>query len=223
MDRLRLTEPLPIALDESFGRRAVRTRLQMDLGRRYYADRVSLASFEVYHPSQADVLKRLKAILGQWPGRLLDGHGLIFYGPVGTGKDHLMAAMLHVATAMHGLECRWYNGQEIYGQFRDCITRRETEAELLGRLAVPQVLGISDAIPPAGEASAWNLNMLYRLIDRRYGDMKSTWVSLNAKSEEEADEQLTGPVWDRLQEYAEIFRCYWPSYRELVRNRPAAP
>jgi hypothetical protein len=44
--------------------------------------------------------------------------------------------------------------------------------------------------------------------------MKSTWVSLNANSPEEADAMLSAAVFDRLREGAELFGCFWPSFRE---------
>ena len=37
------------------------------------------------------------------PSIVARGAGLIFYGPVGTGKDHLLAVMLYQAAGKHGL------------------------------------------------------------------------------------------------------------------------
>jgi hypothetical protein len=75
-------------------------------------------------------------------------------------------------------------------------------------------LAISDPIPPVGEPTAWNLGQLYRLLDRRYRDLKQTWVTLNALSIEDADAKLSAPMFDRLREDAELFACFWPSFRE---------
>ena len=69
-------------------------------------------------------------------------------------------------------------------------------------------------IPAKRELSPFNLEWLYRLIDRRYRSKKSTWVTLNVTTEEEADEKLTAPVFDRLRDGAHLFRCFWPSHRE---------
>lgn len=211
-----------MADDAEEGRRRARRVAQVaqDLRPRYAPERASLEAFAVYHQAQRPVLDRLRGLAAELPALAADGRGLIFYGLVGTGKDHLLAAMLYAAAAQ-GVECRWRNGQEVYGQFRDRMDTGQREEELLEQLAAPQVLAISDPVPPVGQPSAWNVAQLYRLLDRRYRDLKSTWVSLNAASAEDADRKLSAPVFDRLREGAEMFACFWPSWRE--RRRQCGP
>lgn len=183
------------------------------LGPRYSASRCGLKTFDLYHLDQKPVLARLQALEPKLVEFVQRGQGLIFLGSVGTGKDHLMASMLHAA-AEAGLRCSWVNGQEIFGQFRDRIDTGQRDEDYFRQLTLPAVLGISDPIPPVGSPSAWDINNLYRLVDRRYCACKSTWISLNAESTDEADRKLSEPVFDRLRESAEIFNCFWPSYRE---------
>jgi DNA replication protein DnaC len=195
--------------------------LAAQLGRRYTPDRACLDRYEVYHPAQREVLNRVRGLMGQWPKRLEDGDGLVFYGTVGTGKDHLMAALLYHAAGAHGFSCAWINGLELYARFRDAIARagKETEKAILARLVAPQILAIADPLPPSGGPTSWNLQQLYRLVDRRYSARRPTWVSLNVDSVEDADRMLTEPIFDRLRESAEIFPCFWPSYRERAGTR----
>lgn len=187
--------------------------LEYEMGRRYSYARARLDTFEINDPKQQEVCERLKALTPQLIGRIEAGRGLVFLGIVGTGKDHLMAAMLYRA-AMAGVTCKWVNGQDVYGQFRDRIDTGEREEDLLRLLTAPKVLAVSDPIPPASDPSPWNLQQLYRLLDRRYRALLPTWVSLNAMSVEDADAKLSAPVFDRIREGAEIFKCFWPSYRE---------
>jgi len=194
-------------------------QLAVDLGRRYRLERVGdLDAYEVYHTDQRAMVSRLRKVLGNVVPLVKDGRGLLFFGMVGTGKDHLLAAALYQA-ADQGIDCRWANGQEIFGEFRDRMGSNQREEELLARFFKPTVLAISDPIPPIGDPSSWNVAQLYRILDRRYREMKSTWLSLNAVSIEDADAKLSSPVLDRLQECCELFPCFWPSYRERQRQR----
>lgn len=206
-----------ISADEERQRRTAIGRcvsvLRGDLGERYSPDRVNLTAFQVYHEAQRKAIVRLKQFCLPGANGFSDFPGLIFFGTVGTGKDHLMAAMLYTA-AYSGVSCRWINGQELFGQFRDRMDTGQREEDLLRVLCEPKILGISDPIPPVGDPSAWNTSQLYRLLDRRYRSLKKTWCSLNALSTEEADGKLSAPVFDRLREGAEIFPCFWPSWRE---------
>lgn len=195
-------------------RTALCLKLRDDLGGRYDFARVQLEHYEVYHDQQTSVLARLNRLTPRLPEIVKAGCGLIFLGTVGTGKDHLLAAMLYLAAGRHELKARWLNGQEFYGTLRDRMDSGRSEDEFLRRWTEPVILGISDPTPAVGRPSPWNLLQLGRLIDRRYRALRSTWITLNAVSVEEAEEKLTSPVFDRLKEGAEIFTCDWPSYRE---------
>lgn len=90
------------------------------------------------------------------------------------------------------------NAQEWFGTLRDQIDENRPEAEILRQFSEPLILGICDLIPAGRAPSPWNQEMLYRLIDRRYRYLKSTWVTLNVATPDEADEKLNALVFDRL-------------------------
>ncbi len=193
-------------------------RLAGELGERYSPARTKLDAYQVYHDRQREAVARLRGLdLGEL---MASGRGLLFYGTVGTGKDHLLAAMLYQAAWKHDASCRWVNGLEVYGAFRDRIDTHQRDEDYFRQLWEPQVLAISDPVPPVGNPSAWDTSNLYRLIDRRYRAMKSTWASMNTSSEADSDAKLTEPVFDRLREGAEVFACFWPSFRERRRVEP---
>ena len=188
-------------------------RLAADLGKRYRPERARLDNFELYHKSQDKVLTALRELLPRLSELVSAGRGLIFLGPVGTGKDHLMAAALY-SVAKRGTSARWFNGMEVFGAFRDRIDTGQRDREHFNELCRPDVLGLSDPIPPLGQVSAWSAENLYRILDLRYRAEKSTWVSVNASSLEDADAKLSAPCFDRVRHGAEVFNCFWPSFRE---------
>jgi putative replication protein len=209
--------PEEVAAWESAERRkageALVSFLAAKRGPRYHPDRCDLTTFAVYDPKQRDLLARAKALAARVAEAVAAGEGVVFYGPPGTGKDHLLAALLYAA-ARSGSSVSWVNGQEIFGGFRDRIDTGEQDEGHFRALCAPAVLGISDPIPPAGQPSAWDLGNLYRILDRRYCEMKPTWVSLNALTLDDADAKLSAPVFDRLRHDATLFPCFWQSYRE---------
>lgn len=197
-------------------------KLARDLGRRYYPERVSLDAYRIYHDAQKPVIERLRAIEERLSDFIASGSGLVLYGSVGTGKDHLLAGMLYKAAGL-GLNCRWFNCQELYGRFRVSMDKkaRENEADIIADLAAPDVLGLSDPIPPADTPSAYNLQQLYRLLDLRYREVRPTWITINVLDVEDAKGKLTAPCFDRLNDGAELLRCFWPSFRGRHAAAPA--
>jgi DNA replication protein DnaC len=184
-----------------------------NVGRRYHPKAASLEKYQVYHKAQQPVLDKLRELVPRLPELVKEGRGLIFYGPCGSGKDHLAIALLY-ELARGGIKVRWLNGRDIFGAFRDRIDSRERDEDYFRSLCVPDVLAISDPLPPHGNVGDWNLENLYRLVDRRYRQRQSIWVTLNVATVEEADARLSAPVFDRLRHDAEIFGCFWPSFRE---------
>src|SRR5262249_7600460 len=137
--------------------------------------------------------------------------GLIFLGTVGTGKNHLAAAMLYAA-ARRGLTCRAINAQRLNGLVRSAMSSGEPQEKLMGQLVAPRVLAISAPVPPLGNPSAWNVTHLFDLLDQRYNELRPTWITANLKDERQAVDLLTAAVWRRLRQGAELFFCNWAEY-----------
>lgn len=187
-----------------------------EIGERY--DACSLASFVVDGPE--DVCKRKAAAVAtvkEFGSRLREqrdsGGNLMLYGPPGTGKDHLLVALMRHAVLSFGMNVHWCNGQTLFGDFRDNIDRDVSERELLAKYMRPDVLAISDPVPPSGEISNYAKSMLYRIIDDRYRKLRCTWVTVNVATAKEAESSLSGPVFDRLRDNAVTVFCNWPSFR----------
>lgn len=205
---------LEAAENERYAATCVR-KLAMDFGSRYTHELASFASFQADKPAQKAAVKTVKAFAENAKAFAALGRCLILYGTVGTGKDHLLAACMYAAAAQ-GLTCRRVNGQDLYSGIRDTMDQKgSSEAAFLEKWAEPEILGLSDPVPPVGELSPWRKELLYRLINRRYEFLRPTLFTINVNSPEEADQKLGQQVWDRVQHNGVIVPCLWPSYREM--------
>lgn len=185
---------------------------QEAIGKRY-AD-CTLDNFETTLPEQEQVRAKLREYVSDIRANVDRCRGLVLFGPAGTGKDHLLAAAAKVAICA-GIDVAWRNGRDLAGQFRDAIENNEiTEAELLSDLESPEVLILSDPVPPTGRLTEYQGDVMFRLVDARYRAMKPMWVTLNVAGGSEADDRLGSQIVDRLKHDALAIFTDWPSYRK---------
>lgn len=149
--------------------------------------------------------------------RIREGVGLVLFGTVGSGKDHLA-----VSVCRHAIKAQfragWVNGQRWYSELRDAIDSDKTERRILSEVATPDLLVLSDPLPNAGELTPYQSTWLYRLADARRAAGKPTIVTVNVADDDEADRRLGEATWDRLCQNAIKIRCNWPSYRRPLQT-----
>ena len=80
----------------------------------------------------------------------------------------------------------------------------------------PQILALSDPVPPRDELSAYELSILRDVVEHRYSHGLSTWVTTNVDNQAEAQRLFSGAVLDRLLHGATEVFCDWSSYRRPV-------
>lgn len=189
-------------------------RIVQRLGRRY--EMATLQNFEVYDERQAEAVNRLSAFAAEMPTHLMGGGGLLLFGDPGTGKDHLLAACLKLAVALHSLSVEWYDGGELFDALAEAARdeRPDELRKLQKSLHAPHILALSDPQPPKGDLSGPQIRRVRDIIDRRYRDGKSTWLTTNLDRTEDAAALLTTPVLQRLKEGTGQVLCSWPAYRD---------
>jgi len=195
-------------------------KLYEKFGRRYHPSLVSLDKYTVYAQTQPAALAAVRKARAEIAAIVDRGQPILFYGTWGTGKDFFMANLLYAACTVAD-RVEWFSAQEIYGEFRDAMSSKRLEKHILRPMLIPNVLGISDPIPPAGTPSPWNALSLYRVLDHRYRRRLCTWMTLNADNREEARRKLTPAVFERMIHEAIVVPCFWPSFREEARPQPA--
>ena len=125
-----------------------------------------------------------------------------------------MFACLRHAVLDHGFTVRWTDGIRMFHTIKSAIATNQAEQEI-ARFCKPLILGISDPTPPRAELSDYEISCLRDIIDRRYSNCLSTWITTNVVSSDEANTRLTGPLLSRLADRAVEVRCDWPCYRNL--------
>jgi DNA replication protein DnaC len=194
-------------------RRLLVARLAGQVGEKYGPKAAALAAYRAETPRQRAVLDRCRQAVDRL-GELADqGRGLVWLGSTGTGKDHLMAALLYQAAWRHGLDCCWVGAEELFRKLRDAMDQDRTEAAVLGPYLACEVLAVSDPLPVQGGLGDWQARTFGALVDQRYRRNRPTWLTANAEHEADLRDRLTPPVADRLLEGAEVFKCFWPSFR----------
>lgn len=181
------------------------------VGRRYAA--ATLANFKTITPESGMVLGAVRRYAEGLKANVEAGVGLVLLGPPGTGKDHLVVAVLKQA-AREGFKVHWVDGAELFASARDNIDGGDTEARWSKRFTAPDILAISDPIPPVGEVKeGFQISTLFRIVDRRYREQKPTLITINVADAKEAAAKMSGNIVDRLSHDAVVLKCNWASYR----------
>lgn len=175
----------------------------------------TLDNYAIASPKQQRVVDHLRGYLQNLDENLAACRGIVLYGPVGTGKDHLLFAVLReIVKRRDDVTVCWKNGQDWFGDVRDAMDSDTSEAKLMRGLTKVKVAVISDPLPPIGGLGNHMATMLYRVIDDRYNAQLPTFVSVNVKDSAEADERMGVATWDRLCGGAYKIHCNWPTYRK---------
>jgi DNA replication protein DnaC len=186
--------------------------LKRETGERYGPERVSLDNYEVKHAGQQQVLDRIRALASRLPEAVKGGESVVLFGCPGTGKDHLLASLAHIAIREHGLSVFWTSGAGFFECERRAQRSRVYDMDWSKKLN-RHIVVLTDPVLPGGDASAWCMERLFALVDRRYAEMRPTWMSVNVRDEKDLKAKLTVQVYDRLRDHGHIIPCFWESYR----------
>jgi DNA replication protein DnaC len=173
-----------------------------------------LGTYECQSDEQRSVLADLERYGDEMRVHLMHSEGVVLYGPPGTGKDHLVAGLAYRAIMQHGLTVRWKSGMQIFSEIRDRMETSESEYAYIHGFKRPDVLILSDPLPPIGALTQFQSVKLYEILSARYDNGKVTWVTINVASGSEASERLGSSVYDRMRHGSLARFCNWPSYRK---------
>lgn len=191
-----------------------------DRGVRYGGCR--LDNFECSHPGQSDAVQRVRNFSQNVNENLNAGVGLLLFGPVGTGKDHLLTASVHesIRSGFGTGEQVWnfkaLSGPELFGRLRAAISGNRKECDVVSELTSATFLCLSDICQSGSTLTAYQREVLYRVIDSRYSNCRPTWLTANASNRDGLDAMLGNAITDRLIHNSVVVPCDWPSYRKVA-------
>jgi DNA replication protein DnaC len=108
-----------------------------------------------------------------------EGRGLVWVGEPGTGKTHLMTAVIGYLTLQCGVSARFVDFFHLTARLRASYhdDEEETESDLLEPLVLVPVLAIDEL--GKGRGTAWELSIVDQLITRRYNAGRAILATSN--------------------------------------------
>ncbi|MBE0448769.1 MAG: ATP-binding protein [Actinobacteria bacterium] len=152
-----------------------------------------------------------KDFIACFDDRLAKGDGLLFYGPVGTGKSHLAAAIVN-ALILERRSAIFQSVPELLSRLRATYSDRakEREATLLRALEVAELVVLDDI--GAEKWSEWVEEKLYSIIDSRYRAKKPLIITSNLTLDE-MNKAVGFRAMDRLIEMCRLVEVKGESFR----------
>lgn len=138
-----------------------------------------LTNYNALGGNQREIHRRVSKHLDDFvPGR----PGLILAGNVGTGKTHLMVAVLRELTLEKGIPARFVEFTHLLADIKEGFNQGRSEADVLGPVSRVAVLGIDEL--GKGLTTEWQLSILDEVISRRYNAGRTTYFTTNLPTSE---------------------------------------
>ena len=146
------------------------------------------------------------------------GVNVVLYGEPGTGKDHLLVATGRQWASRHSV--LFVSGVDLWIQLNATHRQHpadvegETESDVIDQLVEPDVLILSDVFLRGQALTDARMMFLHAVLNKRLGDGKVTWSSVNIATAEELRTAIGAATTDRLVGNVGLtIPCDWPTYR----------
>jgi len=189
----------------------------------YY--RCTLDNYVATTDAQQRVLEATREYASDIHARRKEPTGALWFGAVGTGKDHLALGVLRIAKAAK-YTVRVVFGEQFRSQTREVIMSDDQSEEKFLRQFNQDFLLLSDPIPVRGELTPTQSDALMAVMRNRIELGLPTLVTVNVlnrydaagnvvvRSRQEAEERMGLPTYDRMAMGSDVFECQWESYRK---------
>jgi len=148
------------------------------------------------------------------------GRSLVVIGPKGTGKDHLVSAVVREIARRLGKPglVVFRDGLTLYSEFKSAFDEVGSQDAIVSKYVMPKLFAVSDPVPPSGPLSNFDQQLIMRIIDGRYRECRPLAVTINCATRAEMATRLGAQSTDRLFDCAIVVVCNWPSFRETFKD-----
>src|SRR5438128_10479445 len=194
----------------------------------------TLAGYAGISPDQKIALARARRFVDEFVPAAAGQRALLFCGPPGSGKTHLLAAMLRELALRKGVRGRYEEFFLLLSDIRDGFSRGLSSREWLEPLRQVKVLAI-DEIGKGGKNREFEQGVLDEIVSVRYNAGRPTLLATNyprvgapwsfgAEGEvRETLEQRVGQrIYSRLHELCDLVDVVGPDHRQDQHQKRAA-
>ncbi len=188
----------------------------------------TLAGYRAYSPSQQRALLRARRFVDEFVPGAAGQRALLFCGPPGTGKTHLLCAMLRELAARKGVRGRYEEFFLLLSDIRDGFSRGLSSREWLEPLRQVDVLAI-DEIGKGGKNREFEQGVLDEVLSVRYNAGRPTLLATNyprpgtvdwefkadGQAAENLEQRLGPRIYSRLHEMCDLLDVSGPDQREV--------
>lgn len=177
----------------------------------------SLDNF-IQTPDNAVNLDKVKEFCLSLKNNLFCGHGLIFFGPKGTGKTHLSCAIAEIAIKQQ-MSALFITAGDIADDVKEAFNGKQSEKSKIQKYTVPDLLIIDEILAGAGE---FETKTIAKILNTRYSQKRSTIIITNLDLLPPKDNPSTitlasvigERIMDRLRETNKAIRFAGKSFRD---------
>src|SRR5919199_149292 len=138
----------------------------------------TLSGYRAYSPAQQRALLRARRFVDEFVPGASGQRALLFCGPPGTGKTHLLAGMLRELASQKGIRGRYEEFFLLLSDIRDGFSRGLSSREWLEPLREVDVLAI-DEIGKGGRNREFEQGVLDEILSVRYNAGRPTLLATN--------------------------------------------
>jgi DNA replication protein DnaC len=208
-----------------------------NLPAKYHSRDKSLDAFSYQTQSGKQIGNLFKVLqkLMRWSDEYKPGErGFVLHGPVGTGKTHLMVAVLRRLILNSGVPSRFIEFTHLLSEIKQQFDAGKGESEIMAPLAEIEVLAIDEL--GKGRNTPWQLSIIDEIISKRYNRGLTTLFTTNyplqepqldanasdaaltrQMTQETLLERIDERIFSRLHEMVDFIEIDAPDYRKRAR------